>query len=368
MQKHAREILKRLENKGYEAHLVGGYVRDLMLGMESVDIDICTNATPLEVSKIFSVAPPVRDCYGTSWIKYKNKVYEVTTYRKEIKYVGNRKPLKIEYINKLEDDVIRRDFTINALCLNSEGVILDPTGQGISDLNDKLIRAIGDPDQKMKNDALRVIRAIRFALNEDFTIEDKTKKALIKHKGNLKNISYARKKWELERIFNHLNVEKGISLIKEFELEKDLGIKLLADIKPIPNAIGMYAQIEFNENYPFTKNEKQAIKEIKELVADGGITTSNLFAKSLYNAIVAANILGISKNIVVMLYNSMPIHELSDLAITGDDIAKEVGEAPGAYIKDIQKLMIKEILGGRLKNHKKPLRAFIKVSYNDIMS
>ena len=367
MQKHAIEILKRLESKGYEAYLVGGYVRDLMLDMETSDIDICTNATPQEVTKIFNIAAPVRDCYGTSWIKYRGKVYEVTTYREEIKYINNRKPEKIRYINKLEDDVVRRDFTINAICMNSAGEVLDPTGEGLNDLKNKIIRTIGDPMKKLENDALRILRAIRFAMNEGFTIDPDTKEAMLKHKRNLDNVSFNRKKWELDRIFNNVNVAKGIQLIKKFDLEPELGIKIPKSMVPIPSLLGMYAQIKIDDQLPLTKHERQMMQEIKQIVNAKYITTEVLFGKSLYNALIAADILGVPRKDVQVLYKAMPIHEIGDLALNGEQIAKELGQAPGPYLKEIKKALVYEILTGKLKNHKKPLRLYIKKYFNDTM-
>ena len=367
MQKHAIEVLKRLENKGYEAYLVGGYVRDLMLGMETSDIDVCTNATPQEVSKIFNVAPPRRESYGTSWIKYRGKVYEITTYREEIKYINNRKPEKIRYINKLEDDVIRRDFTINAICMNSAGEVLDPTNEGLNDLKNKIIRSIGNPMEKLESDALRILRAIRFAMFDDFRIEPDTMEAMLKHRHNLGNVSLNRKKWELDRIFNNVNVGKGIKLIKKFELEKELGINIPNDIVPIPSTLGMYAQMTLEDSFPLTKHEKQTIEEIKTIVKAGCITSETLFGKSLYNALIAADILGVPRKDVQVLYKAMPILDIGDLALNGNEIAKVLNKEPGAYLKDIQRALVKEILTGSLKNHKKPIRLYISKHFNDII-
>ena len=367
MQKQASELLRRLENKGFEGYIVGGYVRDLMLGQKTGDIDICTNATPREVAKIFNIAPPVRECYGTSWIKYKGKVYEITTYRKEIKYINNRRPEKIEYINTLEEDVIRRDFTINAICMNSKGEVLDPTGEGINDLNKKIIRAIGDPNEKMESDALRILRAIRFSMAEGFVIDKATKKAMKASKKNLVNVSFNRRKWELDRIFNSVNVAKGIELIKEFDLEDVLGIKIPDTTVPISSILGMYAQIEVNDKYPFTKHEKKTIEEIKSIVSAGRVTPDILFGKNLYNALLAADILGICKKKVQVLNNAMPIHYMSDLAVNGDQIAKILKKEPGSYIKDIKDDLVKQIISGDLKNSKKAIKLYIKKNYNDKM-
>ena len=138
-----KEILKAMnvkviEKEGYEAYVVGGYVRDLLLGISSYDIDICTNATPKELMNIFPSASPK----NLGGIDFKIKEYhiEITTYREEIKY-KNRKPIEFNYINNLVEDLQRRDFTVNAICMNSKGEIIDLVG-GIDDLSNLKIKSL----------------------------------------------------------------------------------------------------------------------------------------------------------------------------------------------------------------------------------
>ena len=142
MQKIIKQILNKIENVGYEAYVIGGYVRDLLVGISSYDIDICTNATPKELMMIF----PNASSKNLGGIDFKVKEYhiEITTYREEIKY-KNRKPIEFNYINNLVKDLERRDFTINAICMNSQGEIIDLVG-GIEDLSNLKVKMIGDPN------------------------------------------------------------------------------------------------------------------------------------------------------------------------------------------------------------------------------
>ena len=160
MEEKALEILKIFNEKGYSAYIVGGYVRDKLLGTKSNDIDICTSATPKEIKELFDTTS--QEQYGSIPVIYKNNIFDITTYRKEIKYEKNRKPVKIKYIKKIKKDLLRRDFTINTLCMNEFGEVEDILNIK-EDLDKKIIKTVGNPRYKIKEDSLRILRAIRFS-------------------------------------------------------------------------------------------------------------------------------------------------------------------------------------------------------------
>ena len=137
MYKKALEVLNILANNGYVAYIVGGYPRDYLLNIKSTDIDICTNAKPVELSAIFDTDKINDIGYGAIKIIYKNYRFDITTFRKDIKYEDNRRPIKIKYINDLKKDLLRRDFTINTLCIDKDGNLID------------LLNAKGDIDNKI---------------------------------------------------------------------------------------------------------------------------------------------------------------------------------------------------------------------------
>lgn len=175
------ELFKFLDQKfkknGFLIFEVGGSVRDSLLGLEVYDYDFTTNATPEEMKKFL---PDVNDTFAKfGCIKYKGEFgrAEITTFRKEEKYDDFRHPGLIKFVKTLEEDSIRRDFTINAIYRDFEGNIYDPTG-GVSDLKNKVIRFIGDPETRIKEDPLRILRAKRFALKLGFKIEPKSQKAI----------------------------------------------------------------------------------------------------------------------------------------------------------------------------------------------
>ena len=204
MYKNAREVLK-INDNGYESYIVGGVVRDYILGMKSIDVDICTNATPKEIKNIFKGAVMPSKKYGAVTLIYKKVRYEITTYRKEIKYDDYRRPSKLEYIDDLLEDLKRRDFTINTFCMDSDGNVIDLLNAK-EDLDNKIIRTVGNPKQKLKEDVLRILRAIRFATSLNFDISDDVKKAIKKNRALLKKLSYTRKKEELTKIFTSPNL------------------------------------------------------------------------------------------------------------------------------------------------------------------
>ena len=125
MKELAIEVLNLIYDYGYEAYIVGGFVRDMLLGIESNDVDITTNATPMELKNIFPDIDIDKGTYGSVTVYYKNNRFEITTYRLDLEYVDNRHPSKITYVNDLKTDLLRRDFTINTICINKEGEIVD---------------------------------------------------------------------------------------------------------------------------------------------------------------------------------------------------------------------------------------------------
>jgi tRNA nucleotidyltransferase (CCA-adding enzyme) len=180
MRSAIQEVLNRLENAGYDAYIVGGYVRDFLLGIQTKDCDITTNATPDQVESLFERVVTVGKVHGTIGVLLEGEMIEVTTYRIDGAYDDHRHPTNVTFTASLEADLMRRDFTINAMAMNKEGIITDLVG-GQVDLQAKLIRAVGDPRVRLQEDALRILRAIRFQSVLGFTIESQLYEAMKHH-------------------------------------------------------------------------------------------------------------------------------------------------------------------------------------------
>lgn len=193
MPQGAKKILDTLGRNGFEAYIVGGCVRDSLLGSKPNDWDITTNALPEQIAACFPehtlVLNGIR--HGTVGIVEDGVLFEATTYRVDGTYSDNRRPDSVAFTPRLEEDLCRRDFTVNAMAYNERDGLIDCFG-GRSDLNKRLIRCVGEPEKRFEEDALRILRALRFASKLDFAIEKKTANAVLKEKDRLLNIANER--------------------------------------------------------------------------------------------------------------------------------------------------------------------------------
>lgn len=196
-----RYIIEKLEINGYAAYAVGGCVRDAVLGKKPNDWDICTAASPEDTKEIFKdknlVLAGLK--HGTVGIIISGQVYETTTFRVEGEYKDHRRPESVVFVDNVEGDLSRRDFTVNAMAYSDKRGIIDLFG-GIEDLKNGIIRCVGDAEQRFLEDALRILRALRFAARFGFKVEEKTKAAAFKLKDLLNSISKERKTSELKGI------------------------------------------------------------------------------------------------------------------------------------------------------------------------
>lgn len=198
-----REILEALKEHGFEAYVVGGCVRDMLLGREPKDWDITTSAMPQEVKQIFHNTVDTGIQHGTVMVIRNAVGYEVTTYRVDGEYKDGRHPQSVTFTRSLEEDLKRRDFTINAFAWGEDGLI--DMFDGVKDLKDGIIRCVGDPDERFNEDALRIMRAVRFSAQLGFEIEPRTKAMITKYAGRLADISMERIREEWEKTLMSMN-------------------------------------------------------------------------------------------------------------------------------------------------------------------
>lgn len=192
-------MLERLEQAGFEAYFVGGYVRDNVLGRPVKDIDIATSARPEEVVKLFDRTIPTGLKHGTVTVLAEGETFEVTTFRKESDYADFRRPSEVEFISELEEDLRRRDFTMNAMAMDRTGAIRDPFG-GKRDLAAGLLRCVGDPGERFREDALRMMRCVRFASVYGLEVDPGTWQAVLDRRSLLLHVAMERVRVELERM------------------------------------------------------------------------------------------------------------------------------------------------------------------------
>lgn len=322
------EICKNLEKAGFEAHLVGGCVRDLILGREPKDWDITTNATPEQVQKIFPDSA-YENSFGTVAVKTRSeneklKIIEITTYRIEGKYTDKRHPDEIRFAKTVEEDLGRRDFTINALALSvvkgAAEEIKDPF-DGQADLKKKIIRAAGKPEDRFNEDALRMMRAVRFSAELEFEIEKETEAAIKKLSGLLEMIAKERIRDEFVKLIMASGAMKGIEKLEELGLLKFIMPELRDGIGVSQDRHHIYSVWEHNlrsldytvkKEYPLEIRLAALLHDIaKPKTKAGKSPNSTFYNHEIVGARVAAKVLDrlrFSKNIAEKVIHFVRYH------------------------------------------------------------
>lgn len=213
----AREIVRRLADAGHQACFVGGFVRNWLLGQPIEDIDIATSATPDEVACIFRMAKSVGAHFGVMLVTSDGHVFEVATFRSEGGYVDRRHPAQVRF-GRLDEDVCRRDFTVNAMYYDPLAACVIDLAGGRADLEARVLRTVGEAGQRFAEDALRLMRAVRFAVRYGLAIEPQTREAIVEHAAGLAGISAERVAEELGRILTGPNPGRAMTLMSELGL------------------------------------------------------------------------------------------------------------------------------------------------------
>ena len=360
----ALKLLKEITEHSYEAYIVGGFVRDHILGIESSDIDINTNATPKEIREIFEDSCLPNEDYGSVTVIKKGVRFEITTFRREIEYVNNRKPVEIEYINNLEEDLIRRDFTINTLCMDKDGNIIDLL-DGKKDIESRFIKTIGNAYEKFEEDALRILRAVRFSTILDFSLDEEVITAIKETKHLLRNLSYNRKKEELDKIFTSTNYKNGIKLLLELGLDRELEIPNLNKVLDTNarSSIAIWSILKVIDKYPFTKNELEIINKVNEVLNLDNMNPLILYKYGLYINSVAGEIKGLDTKEINEKYQNLAIKSRKDIDIDSKTIMNTLNKSGGSYLKEIYNSLEEEILTNKLNNNEETICKYISEKY-----
>ena len=353
----ALEILNKLYDCGFAAYIVGGFPRDYYLGIISDDIDICTSASFNDLCGIFSCVKNKN--HGSYILEYKDYDFDVTTFRKDSKYVDNRFPSSVKFVNSLKDDLNRRDFTVNTLCIDCNGDFIDSMNARI-DINHRLIKLIGSK-KRICQDSLRILRAIRFATVLNFSIDSYLSSAINKYKSSLLNLSFDRKKSELDKIFSSVNSKYGIDLIRSYGLDKYLNIDI-SDVVIVDDLCGMWAQVVIDDSYNFTKSERYKIYKIKDLIN----VPFELYDLYLYGLDIF-RVVSMIKNDnidIVGLYSAFPIRDRDDIDIDFFDIC-DIVDVNSYMIGNIYLDIEKKIIYGKLSNKKNEILKYIIDTYKN---
>lgn len=351
-------VLERIEENGFEAYIVGGYVRDYLLGIESGDIDICTNARVKELLDIFSDINVTSNEYGAIKIITNKLRIDITTYRRDLRYNGDRRKVEIEYVDNLIDDINRRDFTMNTLCMNKDKNIIDLLG-GQQDIENRIIRCVGNLEDRINEDPLRMLRAVRFATTLGFTIEEELYRKLKEYAHLIDQLSRERIKEELTKILVNKNAIIGLNMLDDLGFLPYIGISYNDSIVQVSDICGMYSQLEILKEFPFSKEEKENIKTIKNILTYGNIDDNVVFSYGLYLSMVAGDILGIDKDVIADIEKNLVIRRCKDIEISSEEICEILKTKPGKVISEVYDDLKNVILNRELENSNSSIREYV---------
>lgn len=384
----ARPVIENIENHHHQAYYVGGCVRDFLLKRPIGDVDITTSATPTTIQQIFPKVIPVGIEHGTVIVVYDDVPYEVTTFRVEGRYSDQRHPDSVTFINQLDKDLERRDFTINALAMDLTGNIIDLFG-GKEDIQKKVIRTVGNGYERFKEDSLRIIRALRFASQLGFKIDPQTLKEMKEVSEDISNLAIERITKEFGKLFAGHYLKNGIHYMKESESYKylpifadipDLIYKVPDSIQPLHSFGEIIAffhlldtrvsVIEWVKKWKCSNQVKQeavAIVQAYSLFEKYGIdkwlvyTLDRRYYKGFTNIMNIFHPALLDENDLDKVYNDLPIQSRQELCVNGNDLISWYPNIKkGPWIQKLLTMVEKEIVFGNLKNRKNDIKDWIK--------
>lgn len=384
----ALPVMQQLVDAGYEAYFVGGSVRDMLLHKPISDVDIATSATPQEVKEIFPHTVDVGIEHGTVMVIYHKEGYEVTTFRTEEGYEDFRHPDKVTFVRSLEEDLKRRDFTINALAIGIDDQLMD-FFDGIGDLERQCIRCVGDAKERFNEDALRMFRAVRFVGQLGFQVEEETKNAISLLKMNLSKVAVERMKVEFEKMIQSSYRNEAMQLFVEtglyqacplFDGKGEILLKL-AEF-PIKEMSVLQAWILFvdelklsdKEVTPLLKSWKSSNEQIRDVLV--GYKTYRARKEEDWNFFLAYDCpyevaCEVEQLLIVQdksssmegleaTYQSLPIRSMNDIQLNGHDIIRILKlDKKGPIIGQVLKTVEKMILEQSIENNAEILEAYV---------
>ncbi|WP_449620239.1 CCA tRNA nucleotidyltransferase [Robertmurraya sp. Marseille-Q9965] len=387
----ALPILEEIEKAGFEAYFVGGSVRDLLLNREIGDVDIATSATPDEIKGIFPKTVDVGIAHGTVVVLYQGESYEITTFRSESEYDDYRRPNDVTFIRSLEEDLRRRDFTMNAMAMNKNGEIIDPFDGRVA-LQNKLIKTVGDAGERFHEDALRMMRAVRFVSQLSFTIDTETFHALREHGKLLNFIAVERITTEFEKLLMGQDYQQAIRLLIDTDI-----YQYLPGLSSLQEELHAFLQLQrersltteehwvmllYHFNLPPTEVEafmrrwKQPVKKIRSVQKGLACLYKRMNQdwdiEELYRAQIELAV-STEKLFNVLMkrdlehgiqpleeqWNALTLKERSELAITGQDLMEWYKQKGGPWIEDYLRKIEIAVIKREIRNEKESIREWL---------
>ncbi|MBY6035718.1 CCA tRNA nucleotidyltransferase [Fictibacillus nanhaiensis] len=370
----ASYVIEQIEKEGYKAYYVGGCVRDYCLKKPIKDIDIASNAKPEDIQRIFPKTIPVGIEHGTVIVRHNHVSYEVTTFRKEDQYKDYRRPSQVWFVDELEEDLSRRDFTFNAMAMDKSYKLIDPF-HGRMDLKKQEIRTVGDPDHRFSEDPLRLMRACRFMSVYNMDIEERTRAAIGNHAPLLKKISTERITAEFRKLLEGEQAGKALEFMQSSHVahylphpikEQKNGNMLTFDWCSLKHEEQRWAAViilsKVNDRRDFLKKWKipnplsKAVLDVVEATYTDSWSKMKLYETSLKTALLGLQIRCLLNGApyhekaerLKQTASEIPISSRSDIPLRGEDILSIKKEVPGEWVGQLFQEMEKEIVEGEL--------------------
>jgi tRNA nucleotidyltransferase (CCA-adding enzyme) len=386
----ALPVLTMLEEAGFEAYFVGGSVRDYLLSNPIHDVDIATSATPEEVKAIFPKTADIGIEHGTVLVRFQKESYEVTTFRTESEYQDYRRPKEVSFIRCLHEDLQRRDFTMNAIAMDRMGKLIDPF-DGRRAIKEKIIQTVGQADDRFNEDALRMMRAVRFVSQLSFKIERETVNALTKLVHLLEKIAIERKRAEFEKLLIGKNYKNAIKIMLETNVFSFLpGLK--NEEKHLEKLINFETEnLTKNEMWSlltfcldlqgksveaFFRNWRLPVKEIRDIQLILSFLIRRLEKEwDSYHLYLAGQdiilsveklfhvIKGINGNnstdILMSQYKKLPMKQRSEMKVTGSELMDWFDQKGGPWLSEKLTFIEKSIIEGKVLNDKQCIKEWL---------
>ncbi len=363
--KDVKYIINKLYQNGEEAFAVGGCVRDALLGNEPKDWDICTSAEPDFVKNLFEHTADTGIKHGTVTVILPQETYEVTTYRIDGEYTDSRHPQNVSFVKSLQKDLKRRDFTVNAMAYNDIEGLKDFHG-GREDLNRRVLRCVGNPDKRFTEDALRIMRALRFSAELMFDVEHETAESLKRNKNLLNGIAAERLAAELFKLVKGRGYDETVNRFEDVLNVFLCGCDLKNTIGK-PEALRLFALFDT----PDGKNVMRRLKFPNKIITDILCVTRNAPPETLTEARRLCGKIGETNLKNILLYREKSTYfadiikskklccGIKDLDINGKDIMELTGKS-GKQIGELLDMLLDAVINENTENKYKALREYIK--------
>ena len=377
-------VLERINQAGFEVYFVGGCVRDTLLQRPLHDVDLATSAYPQEIKQIFPQTIDTGIEHGTVTVIYQKKAYEITTFRTESGYQDYRRPDKVEFVRSLKEDLKRRDFTINALAMNAQGEIIDLFA-GIADLQQRQIRAVGVAADRFHEDALRMLRAVRFQAQLNFTIEKQTLAGIKTNAALLSHIATERIREEFIKLMEGCNRQAGLISLYQTQLYRfcpglatydfpkilQFAAGQITDEATVWSFLAYLGQLKRAQVRPFLRQWKVANNNIKlvqaaiELLNNYQESNWQLYIAGQAATAIAAQVLRLTcqqelAEQLIEQYQDLPLKSPQQLAINGQQIMQVLNLSPGPQIGQYLKQIQQAIVAGQLVNNYQTIVNYLK--------